>query len=176
MDDLKAELQSMNESQQSELANSLKEINELANQAYEAKTVASEYDQKAKDLKNKLSSLMETAGVDKISADNCTVSGKVKQSCSVPKEVSAKLELFKYIASKDNEGVVSEDIKGVFSHLLERYPTLFSMLTINSTSFNSWYAKEVEAQIAEGNIDFKLDFLNIYEYYSVGFRKKAVKK
>ena len=175
MDDLSNELKGMHEEEQTDLAESLKEINELANDAYAAKVEASAADQKAKDFKNKLSSLMETAGVDKNSAEDCTVSGKMKASASVPKDVAGKLALFSYIANLDSEGgqglgEVSKELEILF-----KYPTLFSMLTINATSFNSWYAKEQQAEIEKGNIDFKLPFISTYEYYSVGFRKKAGK-
>lgn len=176
MSDLNAELQAMHNDQQANLAESLKEINELANKAYEAKTEASTAEEKAKKYKAELTALMETAGVDKITADNCTVSGKMKASTSVPKDLNNKIELFKYLMSLDNNDTISEDIREITARLATAYPTLFSMLTINATSFNSWYNKEQEKQIALGNVDWKLDFLSRYEYYSVGFRKKATKK
>lgn len=176
MDDLKSELQALHNEDQANLAESLKEINDLANKAYQAKVEASEAEAKAKGYKSELTALMETAGVDKISADECTVSGKMKASTSVPKDHKDKIELFKYLMSLDNNEVVSEDIREITAKLSTNYPTLFSMLTINATSFNSWYAKEQEKQIELGNIDWKLPFINTYEYYSVGFRKKASKK
>lgn len=178
MNDLTKELNSMHETSQTALADSLKEINELANEAYAAKVEASSYEQTAKDFKNKLSALMETAGVDKISADSCTVSGKIKASASVPKEDGAKLELFKYLMSQDN--LHAHTGKPLGSHAIDelveeltRYPILLGMLTINAASFNSWYASEQEKNINEGQVDWKLPFISTYEYYSVGFRKKA---
>jgi len=155
--ELQKELQALNEDQQSELAANLKEINDLANEAYAAKVKASEADQKAKDLKNKLSALMETAGVDKISASDCTVSGAMKTSVTVPKEMASKLELFNYISEKYGNEVLD------------------AMLTINARAFSSWHDKEVAAEAQQGNLDFKLDMLSPYEYYSVGFRKKGAK-
>ena len=176
MNDLTKELNAMNEGQQDALAESLKEINELANDAYKANVEAKDYEQKAKDLKNKLSALMETAGVDKISADLCTVSGKIKASASVPKEDGGKLELFKYLMSLDNvnpngKPVMSVAIEDLAKDLLN-YPTLFAMLTINATSFSSWYNKEMASQIEAGEVDWSLPFISTYEYYSIGMRKK----
>jgi len=177
MNDLTKELNAINENQQTALASSLKEINGLANEAYAAKVEASGYEQKAKDFKNKLSALMETAGVDKISADSCTVSGKIKASASVPKDDAAKLELFKYLMSLDNtnpvgEPAVSHAIEEVAKSLLN-YPTLLSMLTINATSFNSWYGKEQQVHIDAGQVNWALPFISTYEYYSIGMRKKS---
>lgn len=157
MSDLQKELQAINEDQQSELAANLKEINDLANEAYAAKVEAGIAEQKAKDLKNKLSALMETAGVDKISASDCTVSGAMKTSVSVPKDMASKLELFNYIGKKYGKEVLE------------------AMLTINPRSFSSWHDKEIEAEAQKGNLEFKLEMLSPYEYYSVGFRKKASK-
>lgn len=157
MDELQKELQALNEESQAELAASLKEINDLAHEAYEAKIAASEAEEKAKALKNRLAQLMESAGVDKISADNCTVSGKVKTSVTVPKDLKNKLELFDYIRNNYSEEVLN------------------SMLTINARTFSSWHDKEVEQKVQAGEIDFKLDMVTPYEYYSVGFRKKAGK-
>lgn len=170
--DVMNELQQMNEVQQTDLASSLKEINELANQAFLAKENASLAEAKAKELKNKLSTLMESAGVDKISADNCTVSGKIKASASVPKVSFDKLDLFAYIASKDSKGTGQDAIKKELTQVLLKYPTLLNMLTFNATSFNSWYAKEQEVKINEGQEDWALPFVSTYEYYSVGMRKK----
>ena len=166
----------MGQEQQANLAASLKEINELANEAYAAKLTADKFEAKAKELKGNLSSLMETAGVDKISADACTVSGKIKASASVPKEDGDKLALYKYIASLDNvdpngNPVVSVAIEELMQTLL-KYPTLFGMLSINATAFSSWYNKEMAAQIATGKEDWQLPFISTYEYYSIGMRKK----
>jgi len=179
MNDLTKELQAMSEAQQSSLAENLKEINQLAHEAFEAKNAATAAEDVAKNLKSKLSALMETAGVDKISADNCTVSGKIKASASVPKEDASKLALFAYLMSLDNTdgngtAIESEAIKELCT-ALTNYPTFLSMLTINPTSFNSWYAKEMQAKIDSGNITWKLPFVSTYEYYSIGFRKKAGK-
>ena len=174
MNDLKSELMAMESQNQADLADSLKEINDLANQAYAAKIEASNAEAKAKEFKNKLTGLMETAGVDKISAQDCTVSGKMKTSASVPKDLSLKLELFAYIMSQDHNGVVSHATKEILE-ALQNYPTLLSMLTINATSFNSWHNQEIEKEITKGNVDFKLSMVSSYEYYSVGFRKKAKK-
>ena len=166
----------MGQEQQANLAASLKEINELANEAYAAKLTADKFEAKAKELKGQLSGLMETAGVDKISADACTVSGKIKASASVPKEDGDKLALFRYIASLDNldpngNPIVSAAIEDLAEDLL-KYPTLFAMLTINATSFSSWYNKEMAAQIEAGRVDWSLPFISTYEYYSIGMRKK----
>lgn len=179
MNDLTKELQGMHAEDQKDLAASLKEINELANEAYAAKLTASNFEQKAKDLKNKLAGLMETAGVDKISADDCTVSGKIKASASVPKDDAAKLELFKYLMSLDNldpngNPVVSAAINELAAALVN-YPTFLSMVTVNATAFNSWYGKEQDKHIQAGEVDWSLPYVNTYEYYSVGFRKKAGK-
>ena len=154
MDDLTKELQAINSADQNELAQSLAEIKELANQAYEADQRAKEAEAVAKELKNKLSALMESAGVDKITADNCTVSGKIKNSVSVPKDLPSKYELFKYIEANYGKEVLDE------------------MLTINARSFSSWYDKEVEAQVQKGNVDFKLSMLSPYERFSITYRKR----
>jgi hypothetical protein len=154
MDDLTKELQAINLADQNELAQSLAEIKELANQAYEADQKAKEAEAAAKELKNKLSALMESAGVDKITADNCTVSGKIKNSVSVPKDLPSKYELFKYIEANYGKEVLDE------------------MLTINARSFSSWYDKEVEAQVQKGNVDFKLSMLSPYERFSITYRKR----
>ena len=154
MDDLTKELQAINSADQNELAQSLAEIKELANQAYEADQRAKEAEAAAKELKNKLSALMESAGVDKITADNCTVSGKIKNSVSVPKDLPSKYELFKYIENNYGKEVLDE------------------MLTINARSFSSWYDKEVEAQVQKGNVDFKLSMLSPYERFSITYRKR----
>jgi DNA repair exonuclease SbcCD ATPase subunit len=154
MDDLTKELQAINSADQNELAQSLAEIKELANQAYEADQRAKEAEAAAKELKNKLSALMESAGVDKITADNCTVSGKIKNSVSVPKDLPSKYELFKYIEANYGKEVLDE------------------MLTINARSFSSWYDKEVEAQVQKGNVDFKLSMLSPYERFSITYRKR----
>ena len=155
MDDILSELNEMHDESQADLAASLKEINALANEAYRAKLAADEADARAKELKNKLSALMETAGVDKITADNCTVSGKIKSSVSVPKDLAAKKKLFDYI--KNNHG----------GEVLE------AMLTINARSFSSWHDKEVTSKIEAGLVDFKLEMVEPFEYYSIGMRKKA---
>lgn len=177
--DLTKELNAINEGQQNKLAESLKEINDLANTAYAAKLTATNYENISKELKGQLAGLMETAGVDKISATDCSVSGKMKASASVPKGTGEKIDLFKYIAALDNldgngKPVVSHGISELMGELC-RYPTLFSMLTINAASFNSWYASEQESQILQGNEAWELPFISTYEYYSIGFRKKAKK-
>lgn len=154
MNDLTKELQAINSADQNELAQSLAEIKELANQAYEADQRAKEAEAAAKELKNKLSALMESAGVDTITADNCTVSGKIKHSVSVPKDLPSKYELFKYIEANYGKEVLDE------------------MLTINARSFSSWYDKEVEAQVQKGNVDFKLPMLSPYERFSITYRKR----
>ena len=148
----------MHEGQQTDLAASLKEINDLANDAYKASLEAKDYEQKAKDLKNKLAALMETAGVDKISASDCTVSGAMKTSCSVPKDAGDKKKLFDYIRANHGQEVLD------------------AMLTINARSFSSWHDNEVAAEAQKGNLDFKLDMLSPYEYYTIGMRKKAKAK
>lgn len=172
MHDLTKELNAINEADQHDLASSLKEINELANEAFKAKNIASEKEAIAKEFKAKLSSLMESAGVDKISADACTVSGKMKANAGVPKDHADKLKLFGYIMAKDNNGVESVAANEFLEILATAYPTLLGMVTINPISFNSWYGKEVDAKIAEGEVDFKLEYINTYEYYSIGMRKK----
>ena len=180
MDDITKELQAMNEDQQANLAESLKEINELANEAYRAKEEAAVKEQLAKDLKNRLSQLMESAGVDKISADLCNVNGKMKASASVPKDHGDKLRLFKYLMSLDNLNGLGQPVEShaiaELANALLNYPTFLNMITINATSFNSWYAKEQEKNINDGKIDWALEYVKTYEYYSVGFRKKAAKK
>ena len=90
--------------------------------------------------------------------DFCNVSLALKTSCSVPKEAAAKARLFNYITTAHGKDVLDE------------------MLTINARTFSSWVDKEVEAKNKEGDIDFKLDMLAPYDYYSLGMRKRAVKK
>ena len=172
--DLTKELNDIHEGQQKSLAENLKEVYELANEAYAAKLTATSFENKSKDLKNKLSALMETAGVDKISAQDCSVSGKMKASATVPKPDGDKVKLFAYLADLDAE--TKDGSYQEIAAVLFKYPTLLSMLTINATSFNSWYAKEQQAKIDQGDVDWALPFISTYEYYSVGFRKKAAPK
>lgn len=135
-----------------------KKIQALVNDMYAAKLESDEAEKKFKALKSEVSSLMESTGTDKISAEKCNVTGNIKSNVSVPKDEKAKAELFEYI--KDNYGV------GV----------LQSMLTINARSFTSWYTAEIDKHVKEGNHDFKLEMLSPYEVFSLGIRKKAAKK
>lgn len=134
----------------------LKQIKEKVNNLYELKQKADAADKAYKDAKNELSDIMEKAEVDKMQGDLCTVNLQLKTSCSVPKDLNKKKELFQYI--KNNHG---EEV-------------LRTMLTINARTFSSWHDKEVEQKIEEtGNIDFKLPMVDPYSYYSLGMRKRT---
>lgn len=137
----------------------LKEIKEKVDNLYQLKLVVDEAEKKHKEAKNELAKILEESGVDKVQGDLCTVSLALKTSCSVPKDPEKKRELFQYI--KDNHGET----------------VLRDMLTINARSFSSWHDKEVEQKIEEtGDIEFKLPMVEPYTYYSLGMRKRTVKK
>lgn len=135
----------------------LKEIKELVDEVYRLKEVVAQAEKEFKDAKNRLTDIMQTAEVDKMSGNECTASLQLKESVTVPKEDTFKKQLFDYIKLEHGSDV------------------LFSMLTINPRTFSSWYTKEVEQKALEGDLEFKLDMLSPYEYYSVGLRKRPTK-
>lgn len=136
----------------------LRKIKELTDHVYELKLIQDKAEKTYKAEKAKLCEIMESAEVDKMQGDTCTASLSLKSSVSVPKEHASKKELFDYIKK-----TYSEDV-------------LFDMLTINARTFGSWYTAEINKKALEGEFDFKLDMLNPHEYYSIGLRKRAVKK
>lgn len=140
-----------------ELSEAQKQINQLVNDTYQAKLEADKAEKKYSELRQKLTELMSSTETPKIVGENCTASCSLKTSVSVPKELPKKLNLFNYIKEKYGETVLNE------------------MLTFNARSFSSWYDKEVEAEAHKGNFEFKLDMVEPYTYYSVGFRKRSKK-
>lgn len=137
----------------------LKDIKDSVDHLYQLKLAADDAEKNYKDAKNELSKLLEDSGVDKMTGDLCTVTLQLKTSCTTPKDNLAKAELFKYI--EENYG----------------FTVLQSMLTINSRSFSAWHAIEIEKRIEEtGDIEFKLPMVEPYEYYSLGIRKRTIKK
>ena len=137
----------------------LKEIKEKTNALWELKLAVDVAEKKHKAAKAELAKILEDSGVDKMQGDLCTVSLALKTSCSIPKDDALKAELFDYIKSNYGEVVLQD------------------MLTINARSFSSWHDKEIEKKIEEtGDVDFKLPMVEPYTYYSLGMRKRAVKK
>jgi len=137
----------------------LKQIKEKVDNLYSLKLLADEAEKKHKEAKGELAKLLEDSGVDKVQGDLCTVSLTLKTSCTVPKGEAEKAALFEYIKSNYSDTVLQ------------------TMLTINARSFSSWHDKEVEKMIEEtGDIEFKLPMVEPYTYYSLGMRKRAVKK
>ena len=106
----------------------LKEIKEKADRVYALQEIARQAEQELKEAKAELLEIMVEAEVDKLTADTCHVSATKKTSASVPKDVLAKLKLFKYVADNYGDGVLNQ------------------MLTINPRSFSSWYDQEVDKQ------------------------------
>lgn len=150
--------QSLTESEATTPAEVLKEIKEKVDKLYELKVKSDEAEKLYKDAKNELTDILEKAGVDKVQGDTCTVSLQLKTSCSVPKDLAKKKELFQYI--KDNHG---EEV-------------LRTMLTINARTFSSWHDKEIESKIEEtGDVEFKLGMVEPYSYFSLGMRKRTKK-
>lgn len=135
-----------------------KKIQGLVNSMYKAKLESDVAEAKFKKLKGEVSALMESTGTEKITGDECNVSGSIKSNVSVPKDEADKLALFEYI-----KGTYSEEV-------------LTSMLTINARSFTSWYTAEVEKYAKQGNANFKLEMVKPHETYSLSIRKKSVKK
>ena len=146
------------EEQKENLACAQKKIAALVDDTYAAKLAVDEAEKKFSLLKAELLTLMESSEVDKIVGKSCSATLSVKSSVTVPKDLGAKKELFNYIKTTHGEEVLDE------------------MLTINAMSFSSWYNAEVNAHIAQGKVDFKLDMLTPYDRTSVGLRKIAVKK
>jgi hypothetical protein len=132
----------------------LAKIKDLVNRTYEAKLVSEAAEGVLSNLKQELTALMETSGVDKFTGDNATVSGKMKSSVSVPKDMLIKDRVFDYIHTNYGPEVLKE------------------MLTINPASFNSWYNAESDKKLSEGDLDFNIEGLKPHSYYSVGFRKR----
>ena len=137
----------------------LKEIKEKVDTLYQLKVAVDEAENKHKAAKAELAKILEDSGVDKVQGDLCTVSLALKTSCTVPKDELNKAALFDYI-------------RGCYGDTV-----LQAMLTINARSFSSWHDKEVEKMIEEtGDVEFKLPMVEPYTYYSLGMRKRAVKK
>lgn len=138
-------------------AEALKDIKEKVDKLWQLKQASDKAEKAFKEAKNELATILEESEVDKMQGDLCNVSLALKTSCSVPKDHNKKKELFTYI--KDNHG---EDV-------------LREMLTINARSFSSWHDAEVASKVQAGELDFKLEMLEPYTYYSLGIRKRAKK-
>jgi hypothetical protein len=151
-----------------ELSSTLKEIKELTDTVYRLKLEAEKADKAYSSAKMKLAEIMENAEVDKIQGDDCAASLSLKQSVSVPKDNKDKLDLFSYMGG--------EKVKTHLEELAKLSPDLFTKLTINARTFSSWYTEETKQKVLEGEFDFKLPMVKPHEYYSVGLRKRAVKK
>lgn len=140
-------------------AAALKEIKEKVDKLYELKLDVDRAEKKHKEAKSELAKILEDSGVEKVQGDLCTVNLALKSSCSVPKDASQKKELFDYISKNHGETVLQD------------------MLTINARSFSSWHDKEIERLIeSTGDVEAKLPMLDPYTYYSLGMRKRSVKK
>lgn len=132
----------------------LKEIKEKVDNLYNLKLISDKAEKEYKNAKNELASILEDAEVDKVQGDTATVSLALKTSVTVPKDEFEKQELFDYINSKYGAGV------------------LHTMLTINARSFSSWFNKEVEAKVNEGDLEPNIANIKPYEYYSLSMRKR----
>ena len=158
--DIKNELMAMNEVEQDnklDLAQAQKDITDLVNRTFAAAQAVKAAEAHLKDLKSELVGLMTSAEVDKILGDACTATCAMKTSVTVPKTPAEKMALFKYIRESYSQTVLDE------------------MLTINPRTFSSWHDKEVQKHVDQGDVDFKLDMINPYDYPSVSFRKRTVK-
>jgi hypothetical protein len=136
----------------------LKEIKELTDHVYDLQQKAKLAETEFKAAKAKLCEIMENAEVEKMQGETCTASCGLKSSVSVPKDHADKKRLFDYITNNHSKEV------------------LFDMLTINARTFSSWYTAEEKIAIENGNFEFSIDGIKPHEYYSVGLRKRAVKK
>lgn len=132
----------------------LARIKNLVNKTYQAKIEADEAAALFSKYKQELTNVMEAAQIDKFVADEATATCKLKSSVTVPKDIISKRNVFNYIKKNYGEIVLEE------------------MLTINPSSFSSWYNAEVQKKIEEGDLDFRIEGLKPYEYYSVGLTKR----
>lgn len=137
-----------------ESAEVLARVKDLVDRTYLAKLAVDEAEKKLSELKQELTELMSTAEIDKFIGDHATATCTLKTNVTLPKEVTGKRNVFKYITDTYGNEVLEE------------------MLTINPKSFASWYDAEVKKHVVEGNLDFKIEGVKPYEYYSVGFRKR----
>jgi len=137
------------------MAEQAKKLKELADAVYKAKQAADEYEKKYKELKGELLNIMESAEIEKVQADNCTISLQLKSSVTVPKSNEQKKQLFNYIKEEHGQEVLD------------------SLLTINARSFSSWFTKEQEAKMQAGDFDWTVADIKPYEYYSLGIRKRS---
>jgi hypothetical protein len=140
--------------QSSENAEVLSRVKDLVNRCYQAKLAVDRAEELYSKLKTELTELMSTAEIDKFIGDEATASCKLKTNVTVPKDIVGKRSVFKYIRDTYGEEVLEE------------------MLTINPASFASWYNQELEAKVASGDLDFKIEGVKPYEYFTVGFTKR----
>lgn len=137
-----------------ENAEVLKRVKDLVNATYQAKLAVDAAEDLHSKLKQELTELMSTAEIDKFIGDEATATCKLKSNVTVPKDIVGKRNVFNYIKETYGQEVLEE------------------MLTINPASFSSWFNNEVEKNVAEGNLDFQIEGVKPYEYFSVGFRKR----
>jgi hypothetical protein len=132
----------------------LSRVKGLVDQCYQAKLAVDQAEAEYSKLKQELTELMSSAEIDKFIGDSATATCRVKTSVSVPKDVSAKRKVFNYIRETYGDEVLEE------------------MLTINAASFNSWYNEEMQKKVLDGDLEFQIDGVKPYEYFSVGFTKR----
>lgn len=137
-----------------ENAEVLVRVKDLVNRTYQAKLAVDKAEELYSKLKQELTELMSTAEIDKFIGDEATAACKLKTNVTLPKDISGKRSVFKYITETYGAEVLEE------------------MITINPASFASWYNQELEKHVAEGNLDFKIEGVKPYEYFTVGFTKR----
>lgn len=153
--------QDLNESQDKDASNKLKQIKELADRVYQLNVLAQQAEKNFSKEKARLLEIMKDAEVDKIQGDEATCSVTIKHSVSFPKEAATKKEVFNYIENKYGSDV------------------LFEMLTINAASFSSFFTKEAEAYAIEAlekgkdDINFSIGEVKPFERYSLSIRKRV---
>ena len=132
----------------------LSRIKSLVDKCYLAKLAVDQAEDAYSALKQELTELMSTAEVDKFIGDEATASCVLKTNVTVPKDIIGKRNVFAYIEKTYGKEVLEE------------------MLTINPKSFASWYNQELAVKVEQGDLDFKIDGVKPYEYFSVGFTKR----
>jgi hypothetical protein len=126
---------------------SLTEFQELGEKLFqarkefdEAQAIADEKSKKVEELKYKVLSIMEEAGLENQSIAGY---GKIfvqnRFTVSFPKDPEKKGKFFEYLQNK-----------GIFE----------DMVSVNSQTLNSWYKAEMEAAVEAGNADFRISGLD----------------
>lgn len=137
-----------------ENAEVLVRVKNLVNSTYQAKLAVDKAEEVLSKLKQELTELMSTAEIDKFIGDEATATCKLKSNVTLPKDIVGKRNVFEYIQKTYGESVLEE------------------MLTINPASFASWFNAEMEKKVSEGELDFTIEGVKPYEYFSVGFTKR----